>query len=124
CLVDFADQVGIIPAARRAQVFSGSQYELRDSLRLVGEATFSRNELISTRGPGSYGNGAVVASAAGNIFIPASHPFNFFKANPANPNALIYVDPAQWNPAVDTAVDLVASSRIFGRQYFGDGAGE
>lgn len=124
CLVDFADQVGIIPAARRAQVFTEWEYELGDAFRLIGEASFSRNELISTRGPGSYGNGAVVANSAGNIFIPASHPFNFFTADPNNPTRLVYVDPSQWNPAVHTAVDVVASSRIFGSQYFGDGAGE
>ncbi|MBL0914919.1 MAG: TonB-dependent receptor, partial [Sphingopyxis sp.] len=119
CLVDFSDQVSIIPAARRVQVFTEFEYELAEPVKFFGEASYSRNELISTRGPGSYGNGAVAANSAGNIFIPGSHPFNFFKRDPANANRLIYVDPANWNPAVDQAVDLVASSRIFGAPYMG-----
>ena len=125
CLVDFADQVGIIPAAQRIQVFAEGEYRLADGVKFFGEASFSRNTLVSVKGPGSYGNGAVVSNSAGNIFIPASHPFNFFKVDPTNANRLIYVGPANWNPAVDTAVDLVAPSRIFGAPYMGkQGGGE
>jgi iron complex outermembrane recepter protein len=123
CLVDFADQVGIIPAARRIQVFAEGEYNLSDRIRLFGEASFSRNSLISVKGPGSYNNGSTVSNSAGNVFIPGSHPFNFFKADPTNPNRLIYVDPASWNPAVDKAVDLVTSSRIFGEPYMGKKGG-
>jgi iron complex outermembrane recepter protein len=123
CLHDFADQVAIIPEASRAQVFTEFEYELTDSVGLFGEASYSRNVLRSTKGPGSYSNGAAVSNSSGNIFIPASHPFNFFVRDPANANRLAYIGPDSWNPAIHTAVDLVAASRVFGVQY-ADGAAE
>jgi iron complex outermembrane recepter protein len=124
CLHDFADQVAIIPEASRAQVFTEFDYELTDSVSLFGEASYSRNVLRSTKGPGSYSNGAAVSNSSGNIFIPASHPFNFFVRNPADANRLLYIGPDNWNPAIHSAVDLVAASRVFGVQYNAEGADE
>jgi iron complex outermembrane receptor protein len=123
CNINFLDQVSIIPRAERIQAFAEFEYELLDGVKFFGELSASRNTLTSARGPGSFSNGAA-ANPVGSIFIPGSHPFNFFKADPANAGRLVYVGPENWNPAVDTAVDLVASSRVFGAAYYGKNAGE
>lgn len=124
CLVNFMDQVGIIPDASRMQLFTEFGYEITDRLKFFSEANFSRNILKSARGPGSFSNGAVVANGEGNIFIPGDHPFNFFVRDPANANRLLYIGPDAWNPAVHQGVDLVASSRVFGNQFFGENGGK
>lgn len=123
CRLNFIDQVSIIPRASRLQAFAEAEYEVSDRLKVYGEFSASRNVLTSRRGPGSYSNGAA-ANPVGAIVIPGSHPFNFFKRDPANAARLIYVGPENWNPAVDTAVDLVASSRVLGAAYYGENAGE
>lgn len=121
CLYNFADQVGFVPDASRLQLFSELSYQLVERVRLSSEVSFSRNVLETVKGPGSYGNGTIVNSS--NVYIPASHPFNFFERDPANPNRLVYVPPQNWNPAVDRAVDLAVSMRpLGGDAYNGDNA--
>jgi iron complex outermembrane recepter protein len=123
CLYNFADQVGFIPDASRLQVFSELSYQLTAQMRVSSEVSFSRNVLETVKGPGSYGNGSTVANGAGNVYIPASHPFNFFQRDPSNPNRLVYIGPQNWNPAVNQAVDLVTSMRpLGGDAYNGDNA--
>lgn len=123
CRLNFLDQVSIIPEASRVQAFVEGEYEVTERVKVHGEFSASRNILTSARGPASYSNGAA-ASPSGAIVIPGSHPFNFFERDPANPARLIYVGPDNWNPATDVAVDLVAASRVFGVQYYGENAGE
>lgn len=121
CLHNFADQIAILPSAQRQQVFGEISHQFSARAKFSGEASFSRNVLETTRGPGGYSNGTVV-NAAGSVYIPASHPFNFFERDPNNPNRLVYVPPSAWNPAVDHAVDVVASLRPLGVAYNGDNA--
>ena len=111
----------MLPAAQRLQVFSEFTHKLNARINLSGEASFSRNVLETTRGPGSYGNGTVT-NATGNVYIPASHPFNFYQRDPDNPARLVYVPPSAWNPAVNQAVDVVAAMRPLGVPYNGDNA--
>jgi iron complex outermembrane receptor protein len=121
CLHNFADQVAILPSAQRLQVFGEFSHQLTARAKFSGEVSFSRNVLETTRGPGGYSNGTVT-NAAGSVYIPASHPFNFFERDPGNPARLVYVPPSSWNPAVDRAVDVVASLRPLGVAYNGDNA--
>lgn len=121
CLYNFADQVAILPSAQRLQVFSEFSHKLTDRINLSGEASFSRNVLQTTRGPGSYGNGTVT-NVTGSVYIPASHPFNFYQRDPSNPSRLVYVQPSAWNNAVNQAVDVVAAMRPLGVQFNGDNA--
>ncbi len=124
CQIDFADQVGIIPNARRLQLYTQAEYQLTDRVKVFSEVSFSRNTSRTHKGPGSFTNGLVTANASGNIFIPGSHPFNFFVRDPASSTRIMYIGPEAWNPAIHTGVDLVASSRVFGAPYFEELAGE
>ncbi len=123
CLYNFADQVAIIPDEQRLQLFSEFSYQVAPRVRFSGEASFSHNAIDSTKGPGSFANGSVVANPASAVYIPASHPFNFFEVDPTNPAKLIYVDPSKWKPAVNHAVDLVTLMRpLGGPAYDGNNA--
>jgi len=122
CLYDFADQVSIIPELTRVQTFAELKYDLSDRVKFVGEASFSQNVAKSTKGPGAFQNGAIVGAGAGDIYVPANHPFNFFIQDPNNPRALVYIGPQAWNPAIHTAVDVTAPYRPFGTELNGDNA--
>jgi iron complex outermembrane receptor protein len=122
CLYDFADQVSIIPDTNRLQTFAEFDYALADGVKFTGEASFSHNVAKSTKGPGAFQNGSVVGSGAGDVLIPANHPFNFFVQDPNNPRGLVYIGPDAWNPAVDVAVPVTASIRPFGTELNGDAA--
>ena len=112
CRFNFADQVAVIPEEKRLQVFAESEINLSDSLTFFTELSFSRNEIQRTQGANAYRNGLV---DGGDIFVPASHPFNFWIDDPADPgNNLIYVDPANWDNNIHTAVDLVCECRPMG----------
>lgn len=115
CRFDFSDQTSIVPEERRFQVFAEGGYEASERVELFYEASFSRNRINRTITPSLFEQGL----AAGNILIPASHPFNFFVADAANPNRLVYIDPANWNPAIHQAVDVSAIARPLG-SYFKD----
>jgi iron complex outermembrane receptor protein len=117
CFFDFSDQIGVIPTQERIQAFFESDYRLADALTYFNELSVSRNENRVFQQVGSFSNGAAVG---GLIAVPANHPFNFFKADPANPRNIIAVDPAQWNPAVDQAVAVVANIRPEGKYREGD----
>ena len=111
CRFDFANNVAIIPQENRYQVFSEMEYEATDSLTLFGEFSFSHNEIERTQGPNAYRNGLV---EGGNMFIPGSHPFNFWIEDPASPGDLLYINPADWDNSIHTAVDLVCECRPLG----------
>lgn len=111
CNADFTDQIEVIPSQQRMQALVEFNYDLTDELNFFNETSASRNinELDST--VGSFSNGSVASNVKGYIYVPASHPFNFFVADPANPRNLIYIDPSQWNPAIHQAVPVVGNFR-------------
>lgn len=109
CRYNFADQVAVIPEESRFQAFAESEIDLTDSFTFYTELSFSHNEIQRTQGAQTYRNGLV---EGGDIFIPADHPFNFWTDDPSDPgNNLIYIDPADWDNSIHTAVDLVCECR-------------
>jgi iron complex outermembrane receptor protein len=117
CDFNFEDQIGVIPAESRVQSFVQGDYKLNDHLSYFNETSLSRNLNQIFKQPGGYSNGSV---AGGNIYVPANAPFNFFIADPANPKNIVYVNPAQWNPAVDQAVAVAGNFRPQGPYYSGE----
>lgn len=113
CRFDFSDQTSIIPEEHRFQVFTEGSYNASEQLELFFEGSFSRNRINRTITPSLFENGL----SAGSILIPASHPFNFFVADPANPNRIAYIDPANWDNAVHQAVDVSAIARPLGSGF-------
>lgn len=120
CNADFTDQIAVIPAQRRMQAFAEFNYELTDNLRFFNESNASGNLNMLPSTVGSFSNGAAASNVKGYIYVPADHPFNFFVADPSNPNNVIYVDPSQWNPAVHQAVPLVGNFRPEGVNHRDD----
>lgn len=117
CDFNFANQIGVIPNEQRIQTFVEGGYQLTGNLEYFNETSFSRNVNDVYEQSGSYSNGAAVG---GLIYIPASAPFNFFTADPNNPKNVTYVNPAQWDPAVDHAVALVGNLRPQGSYISAD----
>lgn len=122
CAMEFVDQVSIIPEERRTALFGEMSYKLSEGLELYSEAHLAANRVRRTQGPGLFQNGLVVTDRS--ILVPASHPFNFFVADPTRPAGIRYVDPGVWNNAVDTAVDVACVCRPFGEDYNGEGNAE
>ncbi len=120
CRHSFANQYSPILAADRLQAFAEFDYQLTDRIRYFTEASASRNVTKGSRGPENYLNGPVVDNNPGNIFIPGDHPFNFFIADPGDPQALVYIGPENWDPAIHTAVPVVAQARPLGSQFNGN----
>ncbi|MYA68213.1 MAG: TonB-dependent receptor [Gammaproteobacteria bacterium] len=113
CRYLFVDQVSIISAEERVQVFNEFEWEFSDRLRYYAEASYSNNTIERASGGATMNTGQAVG---GGFTIPASHPFNFFIADPANPNNIIYVGPEQWDNSIHTATDLQATARPLGRE--------
>ncbi len=114
CNFDFMDQVGVIPNEHRVQGFVEGGFDITDSISYFNESSFSRNQMRTTQAVGGYSNGAAVG---GQIYVPANHPFNFFIQDPNNARAIIAINPAQWNPAIHTAVPVVGPYRPMGNFY-------
>ncbi|WP_198683554.1 TonB-dependent receptor domain-containing protein [Peristeroidobacter agariperforans] len=123
CRFDFSDQTSIIPEEKRFQVFTEGSYNASEQLELYFESSFSRNRINRTLTPSLFEQGLVSprtvpgAVSPSNILIPASHPFNFFVQDPANPNRIVYIDPAQWDNSIHRAVDVSAIARPLGSQF-------
>lgn len=113
CRHSFADQLSVLPEETRFQVFTEGEWDVTDSLELYGEFHFSHNAVNATIGPQLFRNGL----ADGNILIPADHPFNFFVSDGAD--GIAYIDPADWDNAVHTAVPLNCSCRPLGIEFNG-----
>jgi iron complex outermembrane receptor protein len=111
CRHDFFDQVSVIQDEERYQVFTEGDYSLTENLTVFWEGHFSRNRVKRTSGPGLFQNGLVETGA---ILVPGDHPFNFFVADDTAASGLRYVDPANWDPATDSAVDIVCLCRPLG----------
>ena len=113
CRYLFVDQVAIISAEERVQVFNEFEWEFSDRLRYYAEASYSNNIVKRPSGGATFNTGNAVG---GGWTIPASHPFNFFVADPANPNDIVYIGPEQWDNSIHTATDLQVTARPLGRE--------
>ena len=111
CRYHFVDQVSVISAEERFQVFSEFDWEFNDSVRYYAEASFSNNVVERDSGGATLNTGR---ANGGGFTIPSDHPFNFFIEDPADPAGLIYIGPENWDPAVNTAATLRAVARPFG----------
>ena len=111
CRYHFVDQVSVISAEERFQVFSEFDWEFNDSVRYYAEASFSNNVVLRDSGGATLNTGR---ANGGGFTIPSDHPFNFFIADPNDPVGLVYVGPEAWDPAIHTASDLRAIARPFG----------
>lgn len=113
CRYLFVDQVGIISAEERVQVFSEFEWEFSDSARYYAEASYSNNVIERGSGGATFNTGS---AEGGGFTIPGSHPFNFFIADPANANNILYIGPSAWDNAIHTGVDLQATARPLGQE--------
>ncbi len=113
CRYLFVDQVAIISAEERVQVFTEFDWEFSDSVRYYAEASYSNNVIERPSGGATFNTGSAVG---GGYTIPASHPFNFFILDPNNPANILYIGPEDWDNDTHTAVDLQATARPLGRE--------
>lgn len=97
CRYNFADQVSVISAEQRAQVFAEFDYELTDGVKFYAEASFSANQIERDLGGQLLSTGKADGNA---VTILPSHPFNFYVEDPADPTELMYIDPANWDPTI------------------------
>lgn len=111
CRYNFADQVSVISAVERAQVFSEFDWEFSDSVNYYMEASFSNNKIFDDAGGQLLATGK---ATNGGVTILPSHPFNFYIEDPADPAALIYIGPDAWDPAIHTAATLRSIHRPLG----------
>ncbi|MGY8985760.1 MAG: TonB-dependent receptor plug domain-containing protein [Sphingomonadales bacterium] len=120
CRYDFADQVSVISAEDRTQVFMEMDWEFNEDVRWYTESHFSRNVVRRSGGGSTFNTGT---SAGGSTIIPGSHPFNFFiQGSDADGNAtetLEYVGPQNWNKDTMTAVDIICVCRPIGTEANG-----
>ncbi len=113
CRYLFVDQVGIISAEERVQVFTEFEWEFSDSARYYAEASYSNNVIERGSGGATFNTGS---AEGGGFTIPSTHPFNFFVADPSDPDDILYIGPDTWDNAIHTAVDLQATARPLGRE--------
>jgi outer membrane receptor protein involved in Fe transport len=117
CRHSFADQVSIMPEEDRIQMFAEGEFELNSGIRAYTEMSYSHNEANRTAGPNLFRNGP----AAGDLLIPADHPFNFFVDDGAG--GITYIDPSVWDNAIHTAVPLRCTCRPLGIEFNGGRGG-
>lgn len=111
CRYNFADQVSVIASEKRTQVFTEADWEFTESVRGYMEASFSNNAVLSSSGGQLLATGK---ATNGGVTVLPSHPFNFYIEDPADPGGLIYIDPANWDPAIHTAATLRSIHRPLG----------
>ena len=110
CRYNFADQVSVISAEQRAQVFTEFNWEISDKVNYYVEANFSENQIFRNSGGQLLATGN--ATNGGTTVLP-SHPFNFYVEDPADPAGLIYIDPASWDPTIHcTDINAAASCQF------------
>lgn len=97
CRYNFADQVSVIAAEKRFQVFTEFDWEFNENVKYYAEANFSNNNILRDTGGTLLATGK--ATNGGTTVLP-SHPFNFFVEDPADPTALTYIGPDNWDPTV------------------------
>ena len=97
CRYNFADQVSVIAAEKRFQVFTEFDWEFNENVKYYGEMNFSNNNILRDNGGQLLATGK---ATNGGVTVLPSHPFNFFVEDPLNDAALIYIGPDNWDPAV------------------------
>jgi len=97
CRYNFADQVSVIAAEKRFQVFTEFDWEFNDRVRYYAEANFSSNQIMRDNGGQLLATGK---ATNGGVTVLPSHPFNFFVEDPNDPTALQYIGPDNWDPTV------------------------
>lgn len=115
CRYHFADQVSVIGAEQRLQVFTEFDWDFSDTIKFYNESSFSRNVIWRSQGGSTFNTGN---ATGGGIIIPGSHPFNFFVDDGAG--GLRYAGPDEFaaDPTLE-AVDLVCQCRPFGAEANG-----
>jgi iron complex outermembrane receptor protein len=111
CRYNFADQVSVIAAEKRAQVFTEFDWEFNDKVSYYMEASFSNNKVLRDTGGQLLATGQ---ATGGGVTVLPSHPFNFYVEDAANPLGLTYIGPENWDPAIHTAATLRSIHRPFG----------
>jgi iron complex outermembrane receptor protein len=109
CRYNFADQVSVISSEERAQVFAEFDWAFSDSVKYYAEASFSDNKITNDSGGQLLATGN---ATNGGITILPSHPFNFFVEDPMNATDLLYIDPANWDPAIHCTDASVAGCQF------------
>ncbi len=109
CRYNFADQVSVISAEQRAQVFTEFNWEFSDSVNYYMEASFSDNQVFRDNGGQLLATGR--ATNGGTTILP-SHPFNFYVEDPADPAAVQYIGPEAWDPAIHCTDATVAGCQF------------
>ena len=97
CRYNFADQVSVISAEQRAQVFTEFNWEISDKVNYYLEANFSENQIFRNSGGQLLATGK---ATNGGVTILPSHPFNFYVEDPDSANGLLYVGPDNWDPSI------------------------
>jgi len=110
CRYNFADQVSVIAAEKRAQVFTEFDWEFNDTVSYYMEASFSNNKVLRDTGGQLLATGK---ATNGGVTVLPSHPFNFYVAN-ADGVSLDYIGPENWDPLTMTAATLRSIHRPFG----------
>ena len=120
CRLDFTDQRTMIAAEQRAQLFTEAEFQLSERLTVLSEVGHSFNKIGDRVGNMLLVNGNV--EGTNEIFVPASHPFNFW-TDPDGDGTLTHVAPADWIPGVHEAVPLGYLGRPLGAEASGHNAG-
>ncbi len=110
CRYNFADQVSVIAAEKRVQVFTEFDWEFSDTIKYYAEASFSNNQVLRDTGGQLLATGK---ATNGGVTILPSHPFNFYVEN-ADGVSVDYIGPDNWDPAIHTGATLRSIHRPFG----------
>ena len=123
CRYNFADQVSVISAEERAQVFTEFDWEFSDKVRYYAEASFSNNIILRQNGGQLLATGN---ATNGGVTVLPSHPFNFYIEDDQdeNPGGLIYIGPDNWDPEIHTAATLRSIHRPLGATHTGTALSE
>ena len=115
CRYHFVDQVSVISAEQRSQVFAEFDFEISDNMTFYNESSFSDNLILRDGGGATLNTGRAVG---GGFTIPADHPFNFYIEDPNDPTAVQYIGPENWDEAVHgpQAATLRAVARPLGAE--------
>ena len=112
CRYDFADQVSVISAEERFQVFTEFDWNFSNDVRYYAEASFSSNLILRDQGGATLNTGR---PALGGTTILPTHPFNFFIEDPNTTDRLVYIGPEAWDDSIHTAATIRSISRPLGK---------
>jgi iron complex outermembrane receptor protein len=113
CRYHFVDQVSVISAEQRVQVFTEFEWEFTENLRYYAEASYSNNLIKRDSGGATLNTGR---ANGGGITILGDHPFNFYVEDPNDDAGLIWVGPEDWDNDIHTGATLRAIQRPLGAE--------